>query len=189
MSDFLKGINLAKDKMVGKPFFMSGRRWNLDVTENINYEDGNWEEKIKAKVKESGKLHKLSGMDYWIFSGDISFNPLPFVIGRPGMDSWLVYKFRSMKIPVIDSTDQITIIHQNHNYPSKKKPFFKIEKENNLKLAGGFKNMMTLRDANWVLTSEGIEKPKFPRRIFSELSLFIPWRFLLLIKRKLQKIL
>jgi len=66
------------------------------------------------------------------------------------MDSWLIYKARTLKIPVIDVTELITIIHQTHNYPRKKKPFFEIERKRNLKLAGGFSRMCTLRDTDWV---------------------------------------
>jgi hypothetical protein len=103
------------------------------------------------------------------------------------MDSWLIFKARSLKIPVIDTTEVVTILHQNHSYPRKKTTFYPIEKERNLKLAGGFSKMATARDADWILTKRGLERPPFPRRIFAELTLFRPWGYLMGIKRQIQK--
>lgn len=188
MNDFLKSIKKVKELMGEKPFFMIGRRWDIELKGRINFNEIDWEQKLRNRVLKEGKLHGMSGLDYWVFPRDFDFNPPPFVVGRPGMDSWLIYKSRTLKIPVIDATEVVTILHQNHNYPSKKKPYFKIEQERNLKLAGGFVNMFSLRDADWILTSEGLKRPPFPRNIFSSLSLFYPWRLLLSVKRRLQRL-
>ena len=188
MNNFIEAVRRVKEYMKEKPFLMVGRRWDLDIKEDINFNKENWEEELRNRISKMGKLHPLSGMDYWIFPRNFPFEIPPFVVGRPGIDSWLIFRARSLKIPVIDATELITAIHQNHNYPSKKKPFFETEKQRNLKLAGGFSNMCTLRDADWILTKEGLKKPPFPRRIFAKLTLFYPWRFLLSIKRKLQRL-
>lgn len=189
MSDFIKAVEEVQKVIGGNSFFMSGRRWNLEIQAEINFNENDWERKLRDRIAKEGKLYHLSGMDYWVFPRHFQFNPPPFIVGRPGMDSWLIYKARSLKIPVIDATEVVTIIHQNHNYPQKKEPFFEIEKKRNLKLAGGFSHMCTLRDADWILTPNGLERPGFLRRILSGLSLFYPWRKVLSIKRKLQKFL
>jgi len=186
MSDFLKTIELVADKIKNKPFFMSGRRWDLDIKETINFEEREWEFKLRELIKKEGKLHGFSGMDYWVISSNFPFEIPPFVIGRPGIDSWLIFKSRSCKMPVIDSTELVTIIHQNHNYPKKKNPFFSIEKQRNLDLAGGFTHMGTLRDANWLFTAKGLKRPPFLRRIISCMTLFYPWRHILALKRKMK---
>jgi hypothetical protein len=183
--DFLIGVELVKKIIGEKPFFMSGQRWNLKIENPILFNESDWQKKLKDLALKEGKLHRLSGMDYWMFPRNFQFNPLPFIIGRPGMDSWLIYKSKSLKIPVIDATGVIMIIHQNHGYPRRKDYFFKIEKQRNIKLAGGLVNMSTLREADWILTSEGLKRPPFPRRIFSILSLFYPWRLILAFKRRL----
>jgi hypothetical protein len=182
-NSFVKAVEQVSEITGGKPFFMTGRRWDLDIKEPIDFR-GDWEKNLRYLIKKEGKLHGFSGMDYWVLLSDCPFDIPPFVVGRPGMDSWLVYKFRSLKFPVIDATAVVDIIHQNHNYPKKNNPFFEVEKKRNLDLAGGFSNMGTLRDADRVLTPEGLQKPNFTRRIFSGLTLFYPWRFLLLLKRK-----
>jgi len=185
MSDFLKAIREVKELMGRKLFFMVGRRWDMEVKEQINFNEIDWEQKLRNRVLKEGKIHGMSGLDYWVFPRDLNFNPPPFVIGRPGMDSWLIYKSRILKIPVIDATEVVTAIHQNHSYPLKKRSFFEIEKQRNFKLAGGFAHLMSLRDADWILTPKGLERPRFPRIIFSKLSLFYPWRLILATKRRI----
>ena len=147
-----------------------------------------WQKEIVERGKTRGVLHGYAGMDYWVFPKKYQLDFPPFVVGRPSMDSWLIAKCRFLKIPVIDSTAVIDIVHQNHNYPQKSKPFFKQEKELNLQLAGGAINLMTLREANYVLTSNGLEKPQGSRAIFSALALIYPWRLMWLVKRKIWKL-
>ncbi|MDP6133751.1 MAG: hypothetical protein QF856_04060, partial [Candidatus Marinimicrobia bacterium] len=98
-----------------------------------------------------------------------------------------VYKARSNKIPVIDATELITIIHQNHDYPLKREESFHIECERNFKLVGGYWSAFSLRDANKLLDENGIKNPGFPRIIYSTLSTNYFWRIILMIKRKIHK--
>ncbi len=62
------------------------------------------------------------------------------------------------------------------------------EWKRNIEIAGGLTNMLTLRDADWILTNDGLKRPDLPMRLFSMLSLYYPWRALLAVKRKLQNI-
>jgi len=188
MGDLLEAVRKIERAMGDSPFFMVGRRWDLDIKEPVRFDESGWQEELRQKVAREGKLHGLSGLDYWVFPRNLKVNPPPFVIGRPGMDSWLIYKVRSLKIPLIDATEVILAVHQNHNYPKKKENYFEIEKRKNFRLAGGSLNMMNLRDANWVFTSEGLKKPEFPRRILSQFSLFYPWRLLRSIRRRLRSL-
>jgi hypothetical protein len=187
-SSFANALAIVLSNLPGRQFFMIGRRWDLEIDGLIDFENNKWEEDIMARVHTSGALHGMSGIDYWLFPRDVPFNPPPFVVGRPGMDSWLVYRARTLRIPVIDATEVATIIHQNHNYPQKKQTFFQIECERNLALAGGYEYGMSLRDADWMLTGNGLEKPKFPRRFYSILSMCYPWRYALSLKRRLYRI-
>jgi len=173
-------------------FLISGQRCDVDIKEEINFNNLDWKGKLREKIKRTGKLHGLAGMDYFVFPSQLlDMIKMPkFIVGRPGLDNWLIYRCRSLHIPIIDATKLITIIHQNHDYShssfGKKEKVVGPETQKNLELAGGFVNMCTLRDADWILTSQGLKKPPYPRRIFAKLSLFYPWRKLLGFKRKLQ---
>lgn len=185
MNDFSEAIERIKAWLGKRPFFMVGRRFNINIKESLEFGRG-WEKTFRERLKKEGQRHGMAGVDYWVFPRDFNFNPPPFNIGRVGMDSWLIYKARSSKIPVIDATEAVTIAHQNHGYPMRKSESYWIETERNLKLAGAL-NVMTMRDANWLLTPEGIKRPPFPRRVFPILSLFYPWRIFLVLQRKLLK--
>jgi hypothetical protein len=188
-SDFPKAVEKIREELEGKPFYMIGRRWDVDIEGEINFQDERWEENISKILKEKGKLHGWAGTDYRVFLRNFMFNPPSLTAGRPGDDSWLIWRARSKGIPVIDATPVVEAIHQNHGQPHKKKNFFMTETKRNLKLAGGYINMMTIRDANWILASKGLESPPFPRRFFSIISLFYPWRLMLAVKRRLRAIL
>lgn len=186
MPDLIKAISRI-DK---SSFLLCGRRWDLDVKEEIDFEDNEWSGKLHKRVEKEGKRHGLSGMDYFIFPRNLVNMP-PFAVGRPGWDSWLVYDMRTRKIPVIDATESVTIIHQNHDYSHSKfgglKSVTGPEYDKNIKLARGYTCMLTLRDADWVMDKNGLRRPRFPTRIFSMLSMCYPWRVLLSVKRKLQQ--
>jgi hypothetical protein len=172
-------------------FLACGRRWDANITEEIDYSDAHWMDKILKLKKSSGILHGFAGLDYFIFKKK-TIDMRPFAIGRPGWDNWLIYDVRSRGIPVIDTTAVITAIHQNHDYShskfGEKKRVGGPEYDGNIKIAGGLTNMLSLRDADWVLTKDGLNRPSFPRRTYSLLSLWYPWRLLLATKRKLQKL-
>lgn len=187
-SDLISAIKQLKEPL----FLMSGQRWDLNVDKEIDFNDSDWEDKLKEKAYKTGKLHGPKGMDYFIFPRnfpDIIKMPA-FAVGRPGWDNWLIYRTRFLKIPMIDATEAMTIIHQNHDYShstfGKKGRVSGPEFKKNINLAGGFINMMTLRESNWILTKNGLIKPEFPVSIFADLALFYPWRFVLFIKRRIR---
>ena len=166
-------------------FLMVGRRWDLKVNGEIDFND-DWEKKLQERLKKEGKLHGLSGMDYFVFPKDALGEFPPFIIGSPASDNWVVYKARAVGLPVIDATEEVTAVHQDHDRPRKNSDFYKFEKQRNIELAGGSNFMCSLQDADWILTKEGLKKPPFPRIIFSKLTLFKPWRYLITLKRQIQ---
>jgi hypothetical protein len=157
MSDFIKAVKYMPENS----FLMAGQRWDLDLQEPIDFGDCGWKEKLKTKVKEKGKLSYRGAMDYFVFRRGLWKDIPPFAIGRTAWDNWLVYYARFMRIPVIDATEVVTAIHQNHETNHRPGHGFMLkgpEAERNLELAGdGFK--FSLDDASLRLTSEGFKKP------------------------------
>lgn len=183
---FFQDLIDAVQKIENPLFLMSGRRHDLELKEEIDFKDSDWCMKLRRQMAERGVLHGPSGMDYFIFPRHAVTMPA-FAVGRPGWDSWFIYHMRSRKIPVIDATAIITAIHQNHDYShSRFGGLHRVggpEQRRNMRIAGGTKNVMSLRDADWTLQKDGLHRPGFPRRFFSILSLFYPWRVLLSVKR------
>ena len=187
LNDIISAIGKIKEKS----FLISGQRWDIDIKEEIDFNNSDWEVKLIEKIKKTGKLHGLAGMDYFVFPRQLpNMIKMPdFAVGRAGWDNWLIYRTRFLKIPMIDATSEITVIHQNHDYShsfyGRKKQVGGPEVKKTLILAGGLSKMCTLRDADFILTKNGIEKVPFPRLIFSKLALFRPWRLILAFKRRL----
>jgi hypothetical protein len=95
----------------------------------------------------------------------------PFAIGRTVWDSWLIYKAKFLKIPVIDSTRAITIVHQNHDYShggGYKEIFHGQEHEENLLLASEKRRPYNLLNSDLIITKSGLSRPDF--------SIFCLWR-------------
>lgn len=181
MSDFIPAVKKINLDL----FLMNGRRRDIDITKPIDFNDVNWEKELLEEVENRGVLHGYSGIDYFVFPRNLPCDLPDFAVGRPGWDNWFVYRAKSLKIPVIDATAAITAVHQNHEsiYKNKIK-----ENKRNLDLTGGFSKICTLREADFILTKEGLRKTPFPRIIFGKLALFYPWRLLLAFKRKMQSL-
>ncbi len=174
MNDFLKTVK----QMSFPKFLMMGRALDLNVKEKIDFNSVNWEQKLRERINKEGKLEGSSAANYFVFPNDLRFNFPTFTAGQRGVDNWLIYRARSLKVPVVDATEVVSFIHQNHET-------CKINRDE-IKL--NLTEMCTLRDADWILTSNGLERPPYPRRIFNKMSLFYPWRLTLGLKRKIQKI-
>lgn len=187
-SDFVDTICRYATQRRGREFLLLGRRWDLDITQRIDFERADWSDNLLSRVKSEGFLHSLNGMDYWVFTRAANIYPPAFCVGRPGMDSWLVFHAKTHGIPVVDATDSITVIHQQHGYPLNRAPHFEIECNLNIELAGGRAKMLSMREADWLLTSSGhLVRPSFGRRFLSLSARYKVWRTFLAIKRWLQR--
>jgi len=137
-------------------FLLVGQRWDLDLKEALPFEQGNWERDLRERVARSGTLHAPSGSDYFLYPrGAIGALPA-FAVGRPAWDNWVLYRARSLRVPVIDATAATLIVHQNHAYGHVKgatdNTWEGPEAEQNRELMGGIERVFTLADATHRLT-------------------------------------
>src|SRR3972149_7497768 len=145
-------------------YLMVGRRTDLDFKEEIDFANPDWKEMLANRALKGGKLHGFSGIDYFLFPKSLAPEMPPFPVGRPGWDSWFIYYIRSRKVPVIDATAVVGAIHHNHPRPwSPTDP----ESSKSAEIAGGLANMSTIRDADFILTPRGLERPAFIRHLLS----------------------
>ena len=147
LSDFINAARCIKKN----EFLMVGRRWNLDVEEPF-YFTSEWEENLRNQVESEGNLHSEFGIDYFLFPRGMITKFPDFAVGRPGWDNWLIYHIRSNKICVIDATNEVMVIHQNHDYthvPQAKKnnSYDGPEADDNWKLVGSKYYLFSINDA------------------------------------------
>ncbi len=169
LNDFLEGVQQVHE--LESRFLLMGRRWDIDLKEEIDFANADWEAELRTYVAKVGKLHPATGIDYFVFPCGQYSNIPPFAVGRPAWDNWLIYRTRFLRIPVIDATETVTVIHQNHGYEHVPQgvagTYRGPEGKRNLELAGGASYAFTLYEANSVLTAGGLKRPKLTvRRLY-----------------------
>jgi hypothetical protein len=154
-------------------FLLVGRRTDLDVKEAIDFSDG-WDKKLANRARQEGKLQIARSIDYFAFSRGLYAAMPPLAIGRFWWDNWLLWKARSLDAKVLDASETVLAVHQNHDYShtsyggSKEEMMASAECIRNARLTceqnpadydEGFfwRYAYTIDDANYRLTSGGIE--------------------------------
>lgn len=159
-------------------FLMVGQRWDLDLRQPLVFDEA-WKTRLRDDVRARGRRHPPGGSDYFVFPRSC-FEVMPaFALGRAGWDNWMIYHARRRRWPVIDASQAVTVIHQDHDYahlPGGRPHYRHPESDTNLDLAGGRPVIFTLADANWVDDEAGLHpRPKrledLPRRIESSVYL------------------
>jgi hypothetical protein len=97
-------------------FLMIGKRTDTDWTEPIDFSQANWAENVRDAARTRGKLQIARNIDYFAFTQGLYPAMPPLAVGRFWWDNWLVWKVRSLGAPVVDATDVVTAVHENHDY-------------------------------------------------------------------------
>jgi hypothetical protein len=161
MPDFVEAAGKVKGQR--SEFVLLGQRWDLDVTQHLDFTTG-WESRLRNTVHATGILHRPAGSDFFLFPNSCYTNLPPFAIGRAGWDNWMIYKARREGWAVIDCTPSIMIVHQNHDYshlPDGKSHYEHPETNENIRLAGGQANIRyTILDSTHRLVDGKLSRPK-----------------------------
>jgi hypothetical protein len=200
MSDFIRAVSrLRWTKCV-----MSSRRWDLDVTDLINFEEPDWEVRLQTMAVNRQRIAGYYAIDYFVFPRGLWGEIPPFALGRTAWDNWLMFRARALRVPLIDATRVVTVVHQDHDYlhvPSGKTSvaydkldngkvgipstitekkawewsYKGVESERNRQLSG--EKMLGFLDATWSLTPDGLQRNThflYLRRRISTLAVLHP---------------
>jgi hypothetical protein len=152
-------------------FLMVGRRWDTEIREALDFGDANWAPRLKQLALERGVRQAGWSIDYFAFRRGLYGEMPPLVIGRVWWDHWLVWKARQIGAAVVDASEVVTAIHQNHDYgyhPAGAKGVWTDEQaKENHRLAGGRWHLRTIDDATHILGAND-ERENFRR-------LWAPW--------------
>ena len=173
LNDFVSTLHKIVEyyKNRTRPFLAVGRRTDLDLTERLDFNDPGWETSLRAELKQRGQLSSPQLMDYFIFKKGPWPGKIPaFTLGANYYDTYLVGTAFTMGMDVIDTTEGITAIQQEHvNNMSKAYVFkrFRSPEAKRLKnlYSRGFYFIMDYKlgtdHANLKYTSNGIRKRPF----------------------------
>ena len=141
-------------------FLMVGRRWDSDITAPINFSNPEWEKDLRVFVLREGVQRLYYNIDYFAFSRGIYNDIPPLAIGRVWWDHWLIWKASQQKAAVVDASDVVMAMHQNHDYAyhpeGMKGVWFGEGSRQNFEFAGGFRHLHTLEDATHCLADQAI---------------------------------
>lgn len=166
-------------------FLAVGSRIDLEVKDELLFAD-DWPAGFISRVQSQGRQHQPAGSDYFLFRRGQLFELPPFALGRAGWDNWMIYAGRRAGIPVVDASDAVRIVHQDHDYrhlPGGQPHYRHPESRQNVELAGGVEMIFTLRDTDWIATGEVVRRrparlADIGRRVETRLYvLFGPGRF------------
>jgi hypothetical protein len=164
LNDFLSAIK----HVTLRDFLIVGQRWDMDVTQKLDFGNESWDTHLRRAVANQGKLHGPLGSDYFVFPNDSRLLDIPpFAVGRPGWDCWFIYRARKLRIPVVDASGTVFIVHQNHDYTHVKKGsghtadgkrWYGPETDLHLKFMGNGDYYFTPLDATHLLTDDGLKR-------------------------------
>lgn len=161
LSDFI--VALERVARWRSDFLMIGRRWDLDIREQLNFDGPAWEENLRAMALRQGKQRPPDAIDYFGFPRGLCSRKVPRLsIGRMSWDNWLVWKARKIGCPVVDASRVVLAIHQNHDYahiPGIERGIWQNEEvKRNYKAAGGWRHFYSIENASHRLTEEGVAR-------------------------------
>jgi hypothetical protein len=160
MSDFVqafKRLRAWRDE-----FLMIGQRWDTDITEPLDFDSPDWERSLRETAFRCGRQRGTDWIDYFAFRRGRCAGLPRFVVGRPCWDHWLIWWMRHCHFPVVDASQAVVAVHQNHDYSyhpegmkgAREGPEFK----RNRALAGSWRHLNTIEDATHVLEAGGIRR-------------------------------
>ncbi len=158
MDDFLPSIDRVAEAF--DDYLIVGQRWDLEVETELDF-DAVGQQALMQRVRSQARRHPPAGSDYFVFPhrrlGDLP----QFALGRAGWDNWMIYAARRAGWPVVDASEAITVIHQDHDYghlPGAQPHYRLPESRDNVRLGGGLETVFTLRDATWELTCDNLHR-------------------------------
>jgi hypothetical protein len=160
MADFVRSIESLRQ--LSDTYLMVGRRWNVDLDEAFDFQRADWNDALRLYAKQYGQLGSQYYIDYFVFPKGLFTKVPPFAIGRPPFDNWLLWKARSLGASLIDATEAVMAVHQNHDYAhhpdGRTGVYHGLEAQRNRQLMEGAHHFFTLEDATHRLTPSGLRR-------------------------------
>jgi hypothetical protein len=158
LPDFWRAV--AKVAQTNKSFLMVGRRWDIEISDPIDFSDINWPESVRRLALGTNRQKNGWWIDYFVFPRGHFGSDFPrLVIGRPPWDNWTVWN-ALRRGPVIDASEAVVAIHQNHGYgsePASHSVLWNDEaSKHNEAVAGSRWHLRTIEDATHLLGSSGL---------------------------------
>ena len=162
-NDLLTALRVVSVKR--ERFLMVASRFNCRISSALSLGD-EWDRELRARAVREGRVYRGGGSDIFLYRRGLFDSIPPFAVGRGYWDNWLMLRARQRGATLIDVTDTVISVHQDHNYShvvgvspesSGHELAYMVseEAERNFSLAGGHRCLYTIYDATEILTPGG----------------------------------
>jgi len=162
--DFVTTMQRLVDLKQGKPFVAFGRRIDLKVETELDFDAANSISDLVGRARSEGQIVSQICKEYFVFPSSVYHSIPAFAIGRGNWDNWMIHSAKQNGTPVINVSHSVTAIHQLHNYTHAKSNRRSVymtgaEAKENQRLAGG-RHWVSGSVGTHRLTPGGIEREK-----------------------------
>jgi len=96
-------------------FLVVGETFDLEVSRDLAVDAAD-AQRLEERARAEGTRRGRKAIDFFVFRRGTLGEVLDFAVGRPCWDNWVIWRARSLRMPVVDVTDVATVIHQSHEY-------------------------------------------------------------------------
>lgn len=97
------------------PALVVGERWNVDQGQSLDWSQ-DWESELLSRALSANQRGGRYALDWFLFERGLFGRIAALAIGRHYWDNWLVYRARARGAKLIDASERVHAIHQNHGY-------------------------------------------------------------------------
>jgi hypothetical protein len=172
LEDFLTAVR----RLPVRDHLAIGQRWDCDIRDPLGA--SSFDSSLGDWARNNGTLDLGRGSDYFVYPRHLDLGLPSFAVGRPGWDNWLIGRALQLRIPLIDMTPSVTVVHQNHDYrhvPQQRGSDWEgPEAEHNRVLAGHLDQYMhTPANVTHVLGPGGLRRARGVRHLRARVEEFV----------------
>jgi hypothetical protein len=140
-------------------FLLVSRRWDVDVTEPIDFSRAEWAQEIREMALAQGHRQDESWIDFFVFRKGMYANIPAMIVGHCYWDNWMIWQALAEGAPVIDGDRFLVPVHQNHGYSAQfgrsKGVATDALSQHNLSVIGGARHIRRIDAATHRITIDG----------------------------------
>jgi hypothetical protein len=157
MNDFWKAFETVRSWR--ERFLLVSQRWDRDVTIPIDFTQCGWARHLRESTLARGIQRDEYWIDLFLFVKGLYREMPPLIVGHCFWDNWMIWKALQDGVPVVDASQFVLAVHQNHGYSPQSGRVKGASTDElsrfNLNSIGGIGKTRVTRDATHNLTRHG----------------------------------
>jgi hypothetical protein len=160
-ADFVRAIEQLASHSGFQQWLAIGDRIDVAIDCLIDLECDDDRVWLQRESQSSGQRASRACKEFFAFNRELYVDVPPFAVGRGNWDNWIVANAKANRIPVVDLSKAVSVIHQAHDYSHMSGSRMRCyvngkEARENQRLAGG-RNLISGSTCTHRLDENGIE--------------------------------